>query len=677
MTQIDNFAAVKDLVSLRDYLDATLVRKGRDFICPLCGSGTHENGTPAFKIKDDRWKCFSCGTSGDVFDMAGIVNNTDDKAEQLRIVADFAGIVLEGPDGGSAPKPSKYVPLAGIVREDSPSPIGNSGRETVSDAADQRSKTSDMLMKLKVWRDNFAACDDNDAQRYAVQRGFTIAEGIEFGFGYDQVRRRIVLPWLDGSAYHTDRDLTGRREPKYLKPRTEDAGPQPAMWDPSVLETDVFIVVEGVFDAFAIKACGYAVNALAGTSHDKFVAAVVESRYEGVVIVALDNDDKGTEKSGELIAKLHDAGVNAIKACPWENYKDAAELFAADRAALTSNLEKTFGDAGAVLQLRRDEEYLEVLKDLKVQSTADVISGLLDGRDLDRTIPTGISNLDVVMHGGLHAGLTVLAAGSSAGKTTLLNQVADHIAASGRPVLFVTIEQSARELISKSIDRIAYRQNGRVLFMAPDLYDVDARSKFTESQSVALSAAADEYMATVEPWLLYMEGDGRPTVRTVYLAAKEIVKRCGVAPVIIVDYLQLLAPVDERMTDKQATDANVSALRRMARDFSTPVVVISSINRGSYNESIALDSFKESGGVEYSADWALGLQAAGMRDAIRHRDKGVTPEQAAEEHIEANKRADKSLREIVILKSRGYRMPDDPVPLVFDGKSQTFKPYVM
>jgi replicative DNA helicase len=75
------------------------------------------------------------------------------------------------------------------------------------------------------------------------------------------------------------------------------------------------------------------------------------------------------------------------------------------------------------------------------------------------------------------------------------------------------------------------------------------------------------------------------------------------------------------MTDKQAVDYNVMALKQISRDYGIPVIGISSLNRASYskysqngngndndkNKKVALESFKESGAIEYSSDILIGL----------------------------------------------------------------------
>ena len=55
---------------------------------------------------------------------------------------------------------------------------------------------------------------------------------------------------------------------------------------------------------------------------------------------------------------------------------------------------------------------------------------------------------------------------------------------------------------------------------------------------------------------------------------------------------------------KDRIDLHVSALRRLARQLDSPVLAISSENRQGYT-SRKLDVFKESGGIEYSADIAI------------------------------------------------------------------------
>ena len=75
-----------------------------------------------------------------------------------------------------------------------------------------------------------------------------------------------------------------------------------------------------------------------------------------------------------------------------------------------------------------------------------------------------------------------------------------------------------------------------------------------------------------------------------------------------------------------------------------PVAAISSFNRQGYKEAVTMESFKESGAIEYSSDVLIGLQAkgAGKKDF----------------DVNAAKRKDPREIELVILKNRNGRTGD-------------------
>lgn len=111
----NNFETVKRAASIRDYCERHLEPKGSTWICPKCGSGAGPNGTPALKLYEDEGHvyCHACGNNFDVFDLAGIVNGTDDKLEQLSIVADEYCIELE--DGNEPLHLGDTISDVGIV----------------------------------------------------------------------------------------------------------------------------------------------------------------------------------------------------------------------------------------------------------------------------------------------------------------------------------------------------------------------------------------------------------------------------------------------------------------------------------------------------------------------------------------------------------------------------------
>ena len=109
-------------------------------------------------------------------------------------------------------------------------------------------------------------------------------------------------------------------------------------------------------------------------------------------------------------------------------------------------------------------------------------------------------------------------------------------------------------------------------------------------------------------------------------------------PVVVIDYVQILAPADIRATDKQNTDKAVLELKRISRDFKLPILGISSFNRTSYKEAVTMSAFKESGSLEYGSDVLIGLQLKGTG--------------ADNFDVNAAKQVDPRQIELVILKNR-------------------------
>jgi replicative DNA helicase len=103
------------------------------------------------------------------------------------------------------------------------------------------------------------------------------------------------------------------------------------------------------------------------------------------------------------------------------------------------------------------------------------------------------------------------------------------------------------------------------------------------------------------------------------------------------------------LTDKQIVDKNVLELKRISRDFKTPVIAISNLNRDAYNKELTMASFKETGAIEYTADGLIGLQFAGVEDKDFDEDRAKTRESPTIEGL--NERT----IELKILKNRNGR----------------------
>ena len=291
----------------------------------------------------------------------------------------------------------------------------------------------------------------------------------------------------------------------------------------------------------------------------------------------------------------------------------------------------------------------------------DFLTELMKSRE-GRAISTGFEQLDSLLDGGLFPGLYSLGAISSLGKTSLALQIGDNIAKSGQGVLIFSLEMSRFELMAKTISReslmrdIAENHSTRNAQTTRGILRANFRGNPTAEGII--KAALKDY----EQWgenLTIIEGIGNVGVEHVkselesYMAGNN-----GRAPVVVIDYLQILSPVSDRLSDKQAVDRNITELKRLSRDYQIPVIGISSFNRENYNSPVSMTSFKESGAVEYSSDVLIGLQYEGAdyRDGEKESERQARIRMLIE-RVKAEASAGNPVPiELKILKNRNGRI---------------------
>ena len=599
------------------------------------------------------------------------MEGTDDRVRQLEIAERFAGVAAGAGDSASyrrgLDRAAPSLRRAQTERRAETKPADHSaGRER------HRAYIEECLGSMT---------DDCEGMAYLTARGITPDEVRALCIGYDPHRRRVILPFYGGGCdwYHIDRAIDEGARPKYLKPRAEEVGVQP-VYNPSALDADALVVTEGAFDSMAVWLVGGDSTALLTTGHRDFVLALKERGYHGVVCVMLDDDEAGRRASQDLVDALDEAGIAHLEVRQVDGCKDAADalVIPGGREKLAALVSDARNKASNMAYEATQSRYEAVLARARVLDPADVAGTLHDGTAAVEPTPTGIKGLDAALDGGLRPGLVVLGAISSLGKTTLLVQVADHIAANGRPVVFVTIEEPAAALVAKSLTRLMAARGCR------DLAGVKrpaARASWDAATWSALATATVEYGATVAPLLRFMEPQARPTVADIAGVVEAVAWMYGQSPVVIVDYLQLVASEDPHDTDKRQVDSTVTALCQLARRHGSPVVVVSSLNRASYSDEIGLTAFKESGAIEYSSDVLIGMQPAHFgarieagveKAAQKNRLTDYMRRKIADDIIDEAKHDAVRHLELCVIKNRGGVLPDEPVQVVLDAAAATY-----
>jgi len=107
--------------------------------------------------------------------------------------------------------------------------------------------------------------------------------------------------------------------------------------------------------------------------------------------------------------------------------------------------------------------------------------------------------------------------------------------------------------------------------------------------------------------------------------------------------------MDNRMSVKDVVDTHVRAFKKLQVENDLVVLLISSLNRSNYLTPVDFESFKESGGIEYTADIIWGLQLSVMNDEIFDKEKSL---KSKRDKVREAKKATPREVELICLKNR-------------------------
>ena len=291
---------------------------------------------------------------------------------------------------------------------------------------------------------------------------------------------------------------------------------------------------------------------------------------------------------------------------------------------------------------------------------------------------TGFQNLDDQQP--LYPGLYCIGAISSLGKTTFVHQMADQIAEAGDFVLYISLEQSHFELFSKSIARGFFKQNraeqeanGGKISTYPTPSSIDIRRGYGSGYQTELQEQIDKYVASVKNRMTIIDGSFSMTIENIIELIEEVIEiGNGVKPVVFIDYLQIIAPTlvgGRPMDTKTSIDHIVHSLKVIQSKHDLVIITVSSLNRENYGTTIGFEAFKESGGIEYTADVIWGLQLSLLSDPDFQKMK---PPERKEELLKAKAENPRNI-EFVCLKNR-YGISSFTTHFDYYPASDTFVP---
>ncbi len=589
----------KDLAKshLLDYLNAKGINTSTNFSCL---NPTHEDKHPSmsFDSRRNRCHCFSCGVDYDIFDVIGLDTGLSGK-ELFEHVYRMYNINVEYSNN--------------TQKQDSSKSISHSQSKTKNNINVKPQKESRESL-LGFFDKCHAAVEKTD---YWKKRGLSKATVDAYNLGYWEEKRRFVIPTGEFS-YNARATWDADKKERYLKPKG-----QFELFNLKSIpfaEQPVF-VVEGEFDALSVIEAGGIAVALGSSSNLRFVDFLKNNKPKYPLILALDNDEAGRVGEAKLADELIKIGVEYVEADITDQFKDANEALVSDRESFIQKVVSTKNNVLEILEEKKRKEEQAYYKTSAVNGLTDFITDIAKRHNKD-CISTGFTNLDEILDGGFYPGLYIIGAISSLGKTTFSLQIADNAAKNGQDVLVFSLEMGKQELIAKSISRLSFqrcRHWGTNLDFATTTRNLLNGNSLNSQERVDFLNECIKSYADYAGRIFYHIGIGDIGVEKIKSVIAKHIKITGRRPLVIIDYLQIIAPFDMRATDKQNTDKAVVELKRASRDYDVPIFAISSFNRENYTSPVNIASFKESGAIEYTSDVLMALQFKGM-DYLKRED---------------------------------------------------------
>ncbi|MEM6399814.1 MAG: replicative DNA helicase [Cyanobacteria bacterium P01_D01_bin.116] len=267
----------------------------------------------------------------------------------------------------------------------------------------------------------------------------------------------------------------------------------------------------------------------------------------------------------------------------------------------------------------------------------------IEERNMGTTPPgvkTGFYDLDAVLGGFKPGKLITIAGRPSMGKSSFLGNLAFNISSlKSLPTVIFSLEMGKEEwgdrFLSQDVSiESSYLQNGQV----------------SKSQWEPLAKS----ISKLSELPIYIDDSPVLTVSSIRSKVKQLIAKHNRIGMVGIDYLQLMEGTDSDSYNLAFQIGKITrALKQLARECNTNVVILSQLNRGvegRNNKRPMMSDLRESGRIEEDSDLVLLL----YRDEYYHPD---TP--------------DRGVAEVLIAKNRGG--PTGTIKLLFDAQFTCFK----
>jgi replicative DNA helicase len=289
--------------------------------------------------------------------------------------------------------------------------------------------------------------------------------------------------------------------------------------------------------------------------------------------------------------------------------RDVSELLDFAEREVFAIAEQTPGDGGP-----------EAIKSILVR-TVERIDALYHSGETMTGVATGLTDLDKETSGLQPCDLIIVAGRPSMGKTTLVMNIAEHVAIhAGKPVLVFSMEMPADSLAMRMMSSLGRIDQNRI-----------RTGKLDDDDWPRVTSAV--HMLSEAP--LFIDDSPALSPAEMRARARRLMKEHGQLGLIVVDYLQLMKVPGFKAENRTAEISEISrSLKALAKELAVPVIALSQLNRSleqRQDKRPVMSDLRESGAIEQDADLICFI----YRDEVYNKD---SPDAGCAEIIIAKQR---------------------------------------
>ena len=245
-----------------------------------------------------------------------------------------------------------------------------------------------------------------------------------------------------------------------------------------------------------------------------------------------------------------------------------------------------------------DREIKEESLKEQIIDTLDMIEKNMKNKN-DYSLYTGMLDLDQLTCGLHNEELTIIGARPGMGKTTFALQIADYIAKKKIPVMFISLEMSEEQIITKLIAKET-RINSTKMRLGT----------LTDQEAVKVYEAGAE----LEEKSLYITSNLR-TIQQIEVEARKLKNKKNIG-LIIIDYIQLIKSSQKFNLREQEVADITRTLKLLTLELKIPIIGLCQLNRNATRQEPMLSDLRESGAIEQDADNVIFIYQEEETDAV-------------------------------------------------------------